>query len=117
MQCSDMAQQPRPIEIKFHVSPEEKAIIDKKKHQMGTNCTATYCRKMSLDGFVVKLDFAELRDWTSNLRRTSNNFNQIAKRVNSTNRIYDADIENMRETLDDLWNGLNELLTRLAIID
>lgn len=112
-----MAQQPRPIEIKFHVNPEEKAVIDKKKRQMGTNCTAAYCRKMALDGYVVKLDFPEIRDWTTKLRRTSNNFNQIAKRVNSTSRIYDADIAGMRETLDDLWNGLNELLTRLAVID
>lgn len=45
-----MAQQRRPIELKFHVTPEEKAIIEKKKAQIGTNCTAAYCRKMALDG-------------------------------------------------------------------
>ena len=113
----DMAQQPRPIEIKFHVSPEEKTIIDQKKHQMGTECTAAYCRKMSLDGYVVKLDFSEIREWTSALRRTSNNFNQIAKRVNSTNRIYDTDIDSMRDMLDGLWSCLNKLLVRLAVMN
>ena len=112
-----MAQMRRPIELKFHVTPEEKAIIDKKKEQIGSNCTAAYCRKMALDGYVLKLDFPELRQWSSTQRRISNNFNQLAKRVNSTNRVYDADIENMRTMLDQLWDAINALLLRLASVD
>ena len=112
-----MAQMRRPIELKFHVTPEEKAIIDKKKAQIGSNCTAAYCRKMALDGYVLKLDFPELRQWSSTQRRISNNFNQLAKRVNSTNRVYDADIENMRTMLDQLWDAINALLLRLSDID
>ena len=112
-----MAQMRRPIELKFHVTPEEKAIIDKKKAQIGTNCTAAYCRKMALDGYVLKLDFPELHQWSSTQRRISNNFNQLAKRVNSTNRVYDADIENMRTMLDQLWDAINALLLRLASVD
>ena len=112
-----MAQMRRPIELKFHVTPEEKAIIDKKKAQIGTNCTAAYCRKMALDGYVLKLDFPELRQWSSTQRRISNNFNQLAKRVNSTNRVYEADIENMRVMLDQLWEAINALLLRLASVD
>ena len=112
-----MAQQRRPIELKFHVTPEEKAVIEKKKAQIGANCTAAYSRKMALDGYVVKLDFPELRQWSSTQRRISNNFNQLAKRVNSTNRIYQTDIENMRAMIDQLWDAINELLIRLAAID
>ena len=55
---------------------------------------AAYLRKISIDGYVVRLDLPELREngfhW---LRRSSNNLNQIAKRVNETSRIYDADID------------------------
>lgn len=112
-----MAQMRRPIELKFHVTPEEKAIIDKKKAQIGTSCTAAYCRKMALDGYVLKLDFPELRQWSSTQRRISNSFNQLAKRVNSTNRVYDTDIENMRTMLDQLWEAINALLLRLSDID
>ena len=112
-----MAQMRRPIELKFHVTPEEKAIIDKKKAQIGTSCTAAYCRKMALDGYVLKLDFPELRQWSSTQRRISNSFNQLAKRVNSTNRVYDTDIENMQTMLDQLWEAINALLLRLSDID
>lgn len=72
---------------------------------------------MALDGYVLKLDFPELRQWSSTQRRISNNFNQLAKRVNTTNRIYEADIENMRTMLEQLWEAINELMLKLATID
>ena len=61
---------------------------------------AAYLRKMAIDGYVVKLELPELRDMISHLRRTSNNFNQIARRVNSTNRIYEDDIREMKGMLE-----------------
>ena len=74
-------------------------------------------KKMALDGYVLKLDFPELHQWSSTQRRISNNFNQLAKRVNSTNRIHEADIENMKVLLDQQWDAINELLLRLASIN
>ena len=56
---------------------------------------AAYLRKMAIDGYVVRLELPELRDLISLLRRTSSNFNQIARRVNSTGRAYEDDIYDM----------------------
>lgn len=53
-------------------------MIDKRMAQAGTINMAAYLRKMAIDGYVVKLELPELRDLISLLRRTSNNFNQIA---------------------------------------
>ena len=78
---------------------------------------AAYLRKMAIDGYVVKLELPELRDLISLLRRTSNNFNQIARRVNSTNRIYEDDIHEMKLTLDGTWEAMNKVLEKLAAID
>ena len=63
-------------------------MIDRRMVQADTINMAAYLRKMAIDGYVVKLDLPELRDMISLLRRTSNNFSQIARRVNSTNRVY-----------------------------
>ena len=84
--------------------------------QIGTSCMASYLRKMALDGYVVKLDLPELREMVSLLRRSSNNLNQIAKRVNSTNRLYDADLQEMMQTQEKLWEAANEILSRFASI-
>jgi hypothetical protein len=111
-----MANRKHPIQVKFRVTPEERALIQKKMEQLGTNNMAAYLRKMAIDGYVVKLDLPELREMISLLRRSSNNLNQIAKRVNSTNRLYDTDMEEMLQTQEQLWTAANEILTRLASI-
>ena len=88
-----MAKRKRNIVIRFRVTPEEHEMIEYKMAQFGTSNMAAYLRKISIDGYVVRLDLPELREMVSLLRRSSNNLNQIAKRVNETSRIYDADID------------------------
>ena len=112
-----MAIRNRPIQVKFRVTPEERAMIDRRMAQADTINMAAYLRKMAIDGYVVKLDLPELRDMISLLRRTSNNFNQIARRVNSTDRIYADDIVEMKNLLEEIWKADNQILEKLAAID
>lgn len=112
-----MANRRRPVQVKFRVTPEERALIDKRMAQAGTVNMAAYLRKMAIDGYIVKLDLPELRDLISLLRRTSNNFNQIARRVNSTERIYEDDLYEMKILLDKTWDAVNQILEKLASID
>ena len=109
-----MAKRKRNIVIRFRVTPEEREMIESKMAQFGTTNMAAYLRKISIDGYVVRLDLPELRDMVSLLRRSSNNLNQIAKRVNGTSRIYDADIDCLKENQEKIWLAANGILTRLA---
>ena len=112
-----MANRNRPIQVKFRVTPEERAMIDRRMAQAETINMAAYLRKMAIDGYVVKLDLPELRDLISLLRRTSNNFNQIARRVNTTDRIYADDIQEMKTMIEQTWEATNQVLEKLAAID
>ena len=112
-----MANRNRPIQVKFRVTPEERKMIDRRMEQAGISNMAAYLRKMAIDGYVVKLELPELRDLISLLRRTSNNFNQIARRVNSTDRIYADDIREMKNLLEQIWKADNRILEKLAAID
>ena len=111
-----MAKRKRNIVIRFRVTPEEREMIESKMAQFGTSNMAAYLRKISIDGYVVKLDLPELREMVSLLRRSSNNLNQIAKRVNETSRIYDADIDCLKENQEKIWSAANGILTELASI-
>ena len=111
-----MAKRKRNIVIRFRVAPEEREMIESKMAQFGTTNMAAYLRKISIDGYVVRLDLPELREMVSLLRRSSNNLNQIAKRVNETSRIYDADIDCLKENQEKIWSAANGILTRLASI-
>ena len=111
-----MAKRKRNIVIRFRVTPEEREMIESKMVQFGTTNMAAYLRKISIDGYVVRLDLPELREMVSLLRRSSNNLNQIAKRVNETSRIYDADIDCLKANQEKIWSAANGILTRLANI-
>ena len=111
-----MAKRKRNIVIRFRVTPEEREMIESKMAQFGTTNMAAYLRKISIDGYVVRLDLPELREMVSLLRRSSNNLNQIAKRVNETSRIYEADIDCLKENQEKIWSAANGILTRLASI-
>ena len=93
-------------------------MIETKMAQFGTTTNmAAYLRKMAIDGYVVKLELPELREMVSLLRRSSNNLNQIARRVNSTNRIYDEDMQDMLRTQEKLWDSANAILEKLSAIN
>lgn len=109
-----MAKRKREIVLRFRVTPEERGMIEEKMAQLGTDNMAAYLRKMAIDGYIVKLDLPELRDMVSLLRRSGNNLNQIAKRVNETSRIYAADIECLLENQERLWTAAKEILGRLS---
>ena len=106
----------RKIRLEFYVSEKELHMIQQKMAQIGTTNLSAYLRKMAIDGCIVKLELPELRDMVSLLRRSSNNLNQIARRVNETGRFYPADMEDMLAKQEQLWQAANEIITRLASI-
>ena len=94
------------------VSPEEKDVIDQKIALLGTTNLRAYLRKMAVDGYVVQLDMNSVVELVKLLRSISSNFNQIAKRCNSTRNIYAQDVEDLRQGYNEVWQGINALLKK-----
>ena len=97
----------RNVQIIFWVSEEERAQIQAKMDQVGTENLSAFLRKIAIDGYILKLDLPELREMISLLRRSSNNLNQIAKRLNETGRFYAADMEDILQRQEQLWQAAN----------
>lgn len=102
------------MQLNFRVSPEELALIEQKMAQLGTTNREAYLRKMALDGYVVRLELPELKELVSLMRYSSNNLNQLTRRVHETGRIYDADLEDISRRQEALWDGVHQVLTQLA---
>ncbi len=90
-------------EVKIRISPEDKERIKTKMEDAGILNMSAYVRKMALDGICVRLDLEDVRQLIVLLRRCSNNLNQYAKRANETGSIYAADIEDLQNRLDEIW--------------
>ena len=104
----------REVQVNFRVSPQELEMIEQKMAQLGTSNREAYLRKMALDGYVVRLELPELKELVSLMRYSSNNLNQLTRRVHETGRIYDADLEDISQRQEQLWEGVREILTQLA---
>ena len=93
--------------------------IDRLRQRMNEagvkNCSA-FIRKMSLDGYIVKLDMDEISEMIRLLRISSNNLNQIAKKINATGSVYGAEIAEMQVKQDEIWELAKEILARLSMI-
>ena len=79
-----MAKRKRDVPVLFWVSAEELELIHQKMQQYGTENLSAYLRKMALDGYVVKLELPELKELVSLMRRSSNNLNQLTRKVHET---------------------------------
>ena len=82
--------------------------------KFGTRNREAFLRKMALDGYVVKLDLPELEELISLLRYSSNNLNQLTRRVHETGRIYEADLEDISQRQEQLWEGVKKILATLS---
>lgn len=104
----------RKVQLNFRVTEREKQLIEDRMQEIGTTNREAYLRKIAIDGMLVKLEVPELKEIVSLMRRTSNNINQIARRLNETGRIYEADITDVHNRQEQLWDMLNSLITKLS---
>lgn len=108
-----MENRTRNIQIKFYVTADEKRLIEQKMAQVPTNRIGAYLRKMAIDGYVIHTDTSNVKEFTKELQAIGRNVNQIAKRINTTSRAYDADVEEIKERLNDIWLLQRRLLSVL----
>ena len=112
-----MAKRTRNVPVLFWVSLQEMELIRQKMAQFGTDNLSAYLRKMAIDGYVLQLDLPELKELVSLLRRSSNNLNQLTRRVHETGRFYDADLEDLRQGYERLWSAAGHVLSQLSKLE
>lgn len=106
----------RSRQVKFWVSEEEYQLLQKKMEAAGGVNQGAYIRKMILDGYIVNLEIPELKEIIRLLSITSNNVNQMARQLHSTGSIYQQDLAEVEEQLEQNYKILRKLITKLSKI-
>ena len=104
----------RDVPVLFWVSAAEMDAIQQKMEQFGTKNLSAYLRKMAVDGYVVQLDLPVLKELVSLMRYSSNNLNQLTRKVHETGRVYDADLEDISQRQEQIWEGVKEIPTQFS---
>ncbi len=102
--------------IYFKVTDEERALIKQRMALMGIRNMSAYIRKMCIDGYTVQLQIPELTECAKFLRYTSNNVNQIARRVNSGGGVYPDEVGEITSKLSEASGLFGNILEQLSKI-
>ena len=103
----------RPLQMIFRVSEHEKELIRKKMELAKTKKQSAYLRKMAIDGAIFHIDYSQLREICGELGKIGANINQIAKRVNTSSRIYDEDIAEIKKKQAEIFELVNSMKGKL----
>ena len=106
-----MVNRKRSIILRCPVTAEERNLIEQKMAQLQTKRIGAYLRKMAIDGYIIYTDTTEIKAFTSELSAIGRNINQIAKRINAGGPAYQADMEEIRERLDEIWQLQRRILS------
>lgn len=107
-----MANRKRPIVLRCPVTAEERKLIEQKMAQIPTKRIGAYLRKMAIDGYIIYTDTTDIKEMNQILGAISWNINQIAKRINGGGTVYQEDMEEIKDRLDEIWKLQRELLLK-----
>ena len=111
-----MAKRTRTNPVQFYLDDDEQYILDAKFKASKLKSKSAFLRKLVLFGFVYDVDYSYLRNYNAELGRISSSLNQIVKRINSTNHIYQEDMDEVKELMNQVWHTQKSMLSKQPLI-
>ncbi|MCI1268850.1 MAG: MobC family plasmid mobilization relaxosome protein [Ruminococcus sp.] len=108
-----MVKRDRNILVRFFVTAEEKAVIQRRMELVGLTNMSIYLRKISMDGYLINADYTYIKEMNAELSAIGRNINQIAARANSTGIIYADDIAEIKKKQEEIWQLQKSILLNL----
>lgn len=96
----------RDKQINFRVTEYEYQLIMERMEASGAVSLKDYLLQAAVNGYLIKVDYTEIKELAYEVNRIGNNINQIAHKINSENAIYKGDIEEVQDKVDLIWKLL-----------
>lgn len=103
----------RDIHLHVMVTPDELAQIHERMAEAGISNAGAYIRKMALNGYILHVDLAPVKELVSLQRRCANNLNQVAIHANMYG-VYPEEIAGLQRDYETLWGRVADVLTELS---
>ena len=111
-----MSNRERKTPIQVYLSDDENFILKQKWKASGMKSKSAFLRHQILYGYVYNVDYEHLREYNTTLARIGNNLNQIAKRMNATGNVYEADVKEVKELMKQVWQSQKSMLSKQPYI-
>ncbi len=109
------ARRKRDKHLHVMVTADELEQIQKRMAEADITNAGAYMRKMALNGYILHVDLAPVRELVSLQRRCSNNLNQVAVHAH-TYGVYPEEIEGLKQDYTRMWEMVSAVLGELSAI-
>ena len=102
--------------VQVRLTEEEFDYLNHKFEISGLKSKSEFMRMMFFEGLVVKFSDDDMQFLMRQISGMTTNINQIATRVNSTDKVYFEDIEEIKQKQEEIWQQLRYLESQLQLV-
>ena len=103
----------RDRDIHIMVTEYEDRLIRQRMKAAGKGTLREYLVDMGINGYVINVDYSEMKNLVYEINKIGININQIAYKANSTNHISQIDIDELKDKVDSIWQLLRSKFFQL----
>lgn len=96
----------RDKQLNIRVTQYEYELIKERMKKSGSASLREFVVDAATNGFLINVDYSDIKSLSYEINRIGNNVNQIAHRINSEGIIYKTEIEEVQENIDMIWKML-----------
>lgn len=105
----------RSHEMKIRTTDYEYMLIKERMKESGAYSLNQYILKAAIDGYIINVDYSDLKQLIYEVNKIGTNINQIAHKVNSENQIYKTDMDELKDYLEQIWKLIRLKLHQVPV--
>ena len=97
----------------IRLTESESKVLEKRFELSKGSSMSAYLRQQIVNGIYLEYDHEELKKIRPAVMSVANNINQIAHRINATSHIYEQEILDLQEGVNEVWRQLQSIQLEL----
>lgn len=93
----------RDKQINIRATECEYELIKERVKKSGASSLQKYMIDAAINGYLIHVDYSDVKALAYEINRVGNNINQIAHRINAEGNIYKKEIEDVQENVELIW--------------
>lgn len=99
--------------LHLRLTEMEYLLIQERMKAAGAHSIGAYVRDASINGYIINVDYSEMKNLAYEINKIGTNINQIAHKINSENLIYQTEMDELQDKLDLIWKIIRKKFYQL----
>lgn len=96
----------RDKQMNIRVTEYERQLIQERVEKSGAASLTEYLIDTALEGYIINVDYSDIKSLAYEINKIGTNINQIAHRVNSKDAVSIREIKEVQNKVDLIWKML-----------